>query len=171
MSWCGPMRRFVLPTASRASTRPPRPKVKRKKKIPEEIREKYRQALATSEALTEENEELRDKFRRALAETENVRRRGQKQLEDAKSFAIQSFCKDLLEVADVLNLAVDSVDKTTLQSDSQLKNIYDGVVMTKDVLHKVLSKHGLSVVTPEGQKFDPNFHDAIYQVPAKDSKF
>lgn len=139
-------------------------------------------------ALIEENEVLRDKYHRALAETENVRRRGQKQVDDAKVFAIQSFCKDLLEVSDILvssfkclgqnslmnsfqNLAIDAVDKSAVASNDHMKNLYEGVVMTKDVLLKTFDRHGLVVVSPEGKAFDPNFHDAIFQVPKEQVSF
>ena len=109
--------------------------------------------------------EMRGKYQRALAETENVRRRGQQQVEDAKVFAIQSFSKDLLEVADVLDLAIGAVDAATLDAEPKLKNLYDGVVMTKSVLHKAFNKHGLTVVSPTGEKFDPNLHDALFKIP------
>ncbi|KAF1622266.1 UNVERIFIED_CONTAM: hypothetical protein FQV16_0000200, partial [Eudyptes robustus] len=125
---------------------------------------------AEYDALREECNELNDKYKRALAETENVRRRGQKQVEDAKVFAIQSFCKDLLEVADVLNLALDSVKKEDLEKDPQLKNLYDGIDMTSTVLQKTFARHGLKKVSPEGEKFDPNLHDAVFQVPKEASE-
>jgi molecular chaperone GrpE len=80
-------------------------------------------------------------------------------------FAVQSFCKDLLEVADILNLAVESVDKPTVCSDPPMKNLYDGVVMTKEVLMKTFDRHGLTIVSPEGERFDPNLHEAVFQVP------
>jgi len=99
-----------------------------------------------------------------------VRRRGQKQVEDAKVFAIQSFCKDLLEVADILHIAVDTADKSIIASDPRFKSLFDGVTMTKDVLLKTFDRHGLSIVSPEGQRFDPNLHDAVLQVSKEGAK-
>ena len=134
-------------------------------------------AAAAAAAATERTEgavdakelaDLRAKYMRALAETENVRRRGQQQIADVKVFAIQSFSKDLLEVADVLDLALGSVDRATLNANAQLKGLHDGVLMTKDALLKTFNKHGLTVVSPEGEKFDPNFHDALFKIPQKD---
>ncbi|KAH7731357.1 co-chaperone GrpE [Aphelenchoides avenae] len=123
------------------------------------------------DALVEENADLNDKYRRSLAETENVRRRGQKQVEDAKVFAIQGFCKDLLEVADILDLAVGSVDEKAIAGNDQLRELHKGITMTKDVLLKTFKKHGLVVRSPEGEKFDPNLHDAVFQVPQDQAKY
>lgn len=125
----------------------------------------FDQLAAEYDLLREENGELFDKYKRALAETENVRRRGQKQVEDAKIYAIQSFCKDLLEVADILTLALESVKKEDLVKNHELKALNDGVEMTQSVLQKIFSRHGLKLVSPEGEKFDPNLHDAVFQVP------
>jgi molecular chaperone GrpE len=100
-----------------------------------------------------------------------------KQVEDAKVFGIQNFCKDLLEVSDTLHLAVintkiDSLDKATNEQDKlrvakeQVKAIYEGLVLTESKLLKIFEKHGLVKIEPkEGDKFNPNLHEAIFQVP------
>uniref|UniRef100_A0A7E4V178 GrpE protein homolog n=1 Tax=Panagrellus redivivus TaxID=6233 RepID=A0A7E4V178_PANRE len=121
--------------------------------------------VAEYDALLTEVDDLKDKYKRALAETENVRGRGQKQTEAAKIFAVQSFCKDLLEVADVLDLAINAVKPEVIAANSDIKNLHDGVVMMKTVLHKTFEKHGLTQISPEGEKFDPNLHEAVFQVP------
>ncbi|VDM63143.1 unnamed protein product [Angiostrongylus costaricensis] len=109
--------------------------------------------------------EWKDKYRRSLAETENVRARGIKQVEEAKMFAIQGFCKDLLEVADILDLAVNSVKSEELESGGKtLTDLHNGIVMTKTVLLKVFKRHGLVALSPIGDKFDPNLHEAVFQV-------
>lgn len=119
--------------------------------------------------MVEEVFEWKDKYRRSLAETENVRARGIKQVEEAKMFAIQGFCKDLLEVADILDLAVDSVKSEELESGGKtLTDLYKGIVMTKTVLLKVFKRHGLVALIPIGDKFDPNLHEAVFQVPVSD---
>lgn len=104
---------------------------------------------------------------RSLAEAENLRRRMTKQVEDAKLFGIQGFCKDLLEVSDILNTAISTVPKTELKdSNPHLINLYQGLNMTESQLIKVFNKHGLESIAPkEGEKFDPNFHEALFQVP------
>lgn len=116
--------------------------------------------------LQEELKEIKDKYMRALAETENVRQRLMKQVADAKVFGIQGFCKDLLEIADVLNQATGSVPKEEMEKNLHLKALFDGLTMTDTQLHKVFGKHGLQKIDPAiGEKFDPFFHEALFQVP------
>ncbi|KAL4003425.1 GrpE family protein [Acanthocheilonema viteae] len=129
-------------------------------------------ALATEyDILLEEVATFKDKYTRALAEVENVRRRGQKQTEEAKVFAIQGFCKDLLEVADILDLAVAAVKKEELDNNTSLKNLFEGLEMTRTVLQKTFVKHGLKQISPEGEKFDPTLHEAVFQIPKDKTKF
>ncbi|XP_028854792.1 grpE protein homolog 1, mitochondrial [Denticeps clupeoides] len=116
--------------------------------------------------LEEQLREVTDKYKRALADTENLRQRSQKMVEDAKLFGIQSFCKDLLEVADILEKATESVPKDEVTSQNpHLKNLYDGLVMTDVQIQKVFTKYGLVKLNPEGQKFDPYEHEALFQSP------
>lgn len=129
-------------------------------------------ALASEyDVLLDEVTTFKDKYTRALADTENVRRRGQRQVEEAKIFAIQGFCKDLLEVADILDLAVGAVKKEEVEASAQLKALHEGIVMTRTVLDKTFAKHGLMKLSPEGEKFDPNLHEAIFQVPKEQTKY
>ncbi|VDO30390.1 unnamed protein product [Brugia timori] len=129
-------------------------------------------ALATEyDVLLEEVASFKDKYTRALAEVENVRRRGHKQTEEAKVFAIQGFCKDLLEVADILDLAVGAVKKEELDKNISLKNLFEGLEMTRTVLQKSFVKHGLKQISPEGEKFDPALHEAVFQIPKDKAKF
>lgn len=115
--------------------------------------------------LQAEKAELEDKYKRALAETQNVRQRMQRQIDDVKLFGIQSFCKNLLEVADILNKATESVPQEELnERNPHLKNLYDGLKMTDEQLHKVFTNNGLLKVHPTiGEKFDPNIHEAMFQ--------
>jgi molecular chaperone GrpE len=128
-------------------------------------KEKLESLFTEHDKLLNEIDDLNDKYRRALAETENVRRRGQKQVEDAKVFAVQSFCKDLLEVADTLDLAIGAVKPENIEKNAEVKSLHDGVVMMKTVLLKTFEKHGLVALSPEGEKFDPNLHEAVFQIP------
>ncbi|XP_033324915.1 grpE protein homolog, mitochondrial Roe1 [Megalopta genalis] len=108
--------------------------------------------------------ELEDKYKRALADGENLRIRLMKQIDDAKLFGIQSFCKDLLEVADILGKATESVPKDELTNENpHLKTLYEGLTMTEAQLHKVFKKHGLVSLNPMNEKFDPNQHEALFQ--------
>lgn len=90
----------------------------------------------------------------------------EKQIEDVRMFGIQGFAKDLLEIADILEKAIESVDvETVKKSDNeQFKSLHEGLVMTDAQLQKIFKKNGLEKINPTGQKFDPNFHEALYQV-------
>ena len=91
----------------------------------------------------------------------------QKQIDDVKLFGIQGFCKDLLDVADILNKANESVPKDEVtNSNPHLKSLFEGLTMTETQLHKVFTRNGLEMINPpEGEKFDPNFHEALFEQP------
>merc|ERR1712037_554250 len=120
--------------------------------------------------LEEKHAEVFDKYRRSLADFENLRNRMNKQVSDAKIFGIQGFCKDLLEVADVLNKAVTAVPSEALQESQYLKDMHQGLQLTESQLLKVFGKHGLVQENPVGEKFDPNKHDALFQIPTPDKE-
>ncbi|XP_059820831.1 grpE protein homolog 1, mitochondrial [Hypanus sabinus] len=118
--------------------------------------------------LEEQLKDLTDKYKRALADTENLRQRSQKLVEEAKLYGIQGFCKDLLEVADVLEKATESVPKEEItEANHHLKHLYEGLVMTEGQLQKVFSKHGLVRLNPIGAKFDPYEHEALFHSPVE----
>ena len=121
--------------------------------------------------------EFKDRYMRALAEAENTRIRMNKQVADAKIYGIQGFCKDLLEVADILNLAIANTDpnKNSEQNNNnnnsmeQLQSMFNGLVMTEKCLIKIFAKHGLTQIIPsDSEKFNPNFHEAIFRIPMPD---
>jgi len=120
--------------------------------------------------LEDKHAEVFDKYRRSLADFENLRNRMNKQVADAKIFGIQGFCKDLLEVADTLGKAVEAVPKEALEESQYLKDIHQGLSLTESQLLKVFGKHGLVQESPLGEKFDPNKHDALFQIPAPDQE-
>lgn len=118
--------------------------------------------------LEDQLKDITDKYKRALADTENLRQRSQKLIDDAKLYGIQGFCKDLLEVADILKKATESVPKTEISTaNPHLKNLYDGLVMTEVQIQKVFQKHGLVQLNPDGQKFDPYEHEAVFHAPVE----
>lgn len=120
-------------------------------------------------SLEEQNVELLDKYKRSLADSENMRNRLTKQIQDAKIFGIQSFCKDLLEVADTLGHATNAVPKDqATDNNPHLKNLYDGLVLTRNSLQQVFKRHGLEAIEPLNSKFDPNEHEALFQKECKD---
>lgn len=120
--------------------------------------------LKALEEMKENRDELNDKYKRALAENENIRNRLNKQIQDTKIFAIQGFCKDLLEVADVLNKATECVPKTEVtDKNPHLKNLYEGLTMTESILKSVFQKYGLEQMNPVDEKFNPNLHEALFE--------
>ncbi|XP_004715117.1 grpE protein homolog 1, mitochondrial [Echinops telfairi] len=112
--------------------------------------------------------ETMEKYKRALADTENLRQRSQKLVEEAKLYGIQGFCKDLLEVADILEKATQSVPQDQVREDNpHLKSLYEGLVMTEVQIQKVFTKHGLLRLDPVGAKFDPYEHEALFHAPVE----
>ncbi|KAI9208497.1 grpE protein-like protein 1 [Polychytrium aggregatum] len=123
---------------------------------------KLHQTLADKES---QIKDLHDSYRRSLAEQENIRQRTRKEIENASQFAIQKFAKDMLETVDVLDLALGSVSEQDLQAGGALKTLQEGVKMTQDNFLKALKRHGVERFSPLGEKFDPNHHQAMFQVP------
>jgi molecular chaperone GrpE len=110
--------------------------------------------------------ELKDKYLRAYAEMENTRRRAEKDVADARNFSIAGFARDMLAVADNLGRALDAVDPALREAaDATLKGLLEGVELTSRELAKTLEKHGVRLLEPLNQKFDPHFHQAMFEIP------
>lgn len=110
-----------------------------------------------------EQDELKDKLLRALAEVENVKRRGQRDVEDMAKYAKAEFAKDLLVVSDNLHRALQSMPSKDDMKDDVLRSVAEGISMTEKELHRVFEKHGLQKVKTE--KFDHNVHQAMFETP------
>ncbi|XP_053560139.1 grpE protein homolog 1, mitochondrial [Bombina bombina] len=124
------------------------------------------QLSAEKAKLEDQLKDITDKYKRALADTENLRQRSQKLVEEAKLYGIQGFCKDLLEVADILEKATESVPKDELKNENpHLKNLYEGLIMTEVQMQKVFKKHGVVKLNPVGTKFNPYEHEALFHTP------
>jgi molecular chaperone GrpE len=109
---------------------------------------------------------LKDKYLRAHAEMENTRRRAEKDVADARNFSIAGFARDMLAVADNLGRALEAVDPAIREAaDNTLKTLLEGVELTNRELAKTLEKHGVRLLDPIDQKFDPNFHQAMFEIP------
>jgi len=117
------------------------------------------------EAARAEAAQLKDQLLRAMAETENTRRRAQRDREDAQKYGITSFAREVLSVADNLRRALEAIPADTLQSDEALKTLYDGIAATERQLEAALGKQQIQRVWPEGERFDSNFHQAMFEVP------
>lgn len=119
-----------------------------------------------TEALQAENAELRDRFLRMAAEMENLRRRTEREIKDAKSYSVAGFARDMLAVSDNLRRALDAVPAEHRQvADQTLTTLLEGVEMTERAMLSALERHGVKKIEAEGAKFDPNFHQAMFEIP------
>ncbi|MFP6744042.1 MAG: nucleotide exchange factor GrpE, partial [Alphaproteobacteria bacterium] len=115
------------------------------------------------ERLADEVAELNDKLLRAVAETENLRRRTTREREETSKYAVTGFARDLLSVADNLRRALDSLSDE-IRGDEALGGLISGVEMTERELLNAFERHGIKCIDPEGEKFDHNFHQAMFEV-------
>lgn len=110
--------------------------------------------------------ELKDKLLRTLAEMENLRRRTEREVADARTYGIANFARDIVTVADNMDRALQALDNELREkADASIKALLDGVELTERELLKALEKNGIKKIEPQGEKFDPNFHQAMYEVP------
>nr|CBM40837.1 GrpE protein homolog, mitochondrial [Polytomella sp. Pringsheim 198.80] len=125
-------------------------------------------------ATTKQNEQLTDALKRSLAEMENLRVRTTREVENAKKFALQNFVKALFDVSDNLERAAGVVPKDAVADDStadaaklrkMLKGLHEGVLATETIMMSVLKKQGVVRFDPTGEAFDPNFHNALFDMP------
>jgi molecular chaperone GrpE len=118
------------------------------------------------ETLREENSGLKDRLLRALAEMENLRRRTEREVADAKTYGVTSFARDMLGVADNLRRALDHLPAETRESaDAATKSLIEGVEVTERDFLSRLTRHGVKKLEPQGERFDPNLHEALFELP------
>ncbi|MCO6049466.1 nucleotide exchange factor GrpE [Mesorhizobium sp. RP14(2022)] len=119
--------------------------------------------------LMKENEELKDRSLRTVAEMENLRRRTAREIQDARAYAVTNFARDMLSVSDNLRRALDAVPANSGTADAAgLSALVEGVEMTERAMLSALERHGVKKLEPEGERFDPNFHQAMFEVPNPD---
>ena len=106
---------------------------------------------------------LKDRVLRAMAEAENVRRRTEKVKADARDYAVTGFARDMVSVADNLRRALDALP-SQLHDDERLKTFVDGVQLTERELMNAFERHGIRRIEPNGEKFDHNLHQAMFEV-------
>ena len=119
---------------------------------------------AEIEALQAETADLKDKLLRTVAEMENMRRRTERDKADTAKYAISNFARDVLSVGDNIRRAIESVPEDAAASDSALKSLLEGVEMTERELLHVLERHGIARLEPKGERFDPNQHQAMFEI-------
>jgi molecular chaperone GrpE len=116
--------------------------------------------------LLKENEELKDRALRVAAEMENLRRRTARDVHDARVYAVANFARDMLSVSDNLRRALDAIPAEAKETaDPGIKAFIEGVELTERSLLNTLEKNGVKKFDPSGEKFDPNFQQAMYEVP------
>ena len=118
--------------------------------------------------LEPEEEELRNQLLRAMADNENLRKRTEREVAAAKKYGPYSFVRDLLASLDNLEKAISLIPENKDEMDETLKNILIGVDMTGREVASVLERHGISKINPDGEKFDYNLHQAMFEVPTNE---
>lgn len=121
---------------------------------------------AELEAKEAELANVKDQAMRTAAEAQNIKRRAEKDVENAHKFGIEKFAKDLLAVGDNLQRALESLNA----EDDATKAAHEGVSLTHKTLVDTFAKHKLVEINPEGEPFDPNLHQAMSMVDAPDAE-
>ena len=119
-------------------------------------------------AMQAENDELKDQVLRLAAEMENLRRRTARDVADARAYSVANFARDMLQVSDNLNRALQAIPDGAREKDTGLNALAEGVEMTERAMMAALERNGVKKIEPEGQKFDPNFHQAMFEIPNAD---
>lgn len=112
--------------------------------------------------LAEENAALKDRLMRTLADLENTRKRAQRDREDALKYGVQKFARDICEVADNLQRALDATDVDS--ANEETKGVLEGVRITRDSVRQIFERHGIKPIDAKDQKFDPNLHEAMTEI-------
>ncbi len=112
--------------------------------------------------------EIKDKLLRAAAEVENIRRRAGREREEAHKFAVTRFARDLCEVADNLRRAIDSAPDGGADDEAG-QSLLEGVRMTERVMLEIFARHGIHPIEPNGERFDPNLHEAMTEIEVPDA--
>jgi molecular chaperone GrpE len=120
--------------------------------------------------LANENADLKDKLLRTLAELENTRRRADEDREKTIKFAITNFTKDLITVMENFHLAFNDVENKKLDENDSFQIFFQGIELTFNEFKKIFEKNNIKRLFPVGEKFDPDFHEAIAQVEDKDNE-
>lgn len=122
------------------------------------------QAAAQIEALQQELAQMKDKWIRAVAETENLRKRSQREQEEAHKYGITAFARDMVDVLENLIRASGNITPEARLADPLYKQLGEGVDLTRDALLNIFEKYAITRIDPMGEKFDHNFHQAVVQV-------
>jgi molecular chaperone GrpE len=114
--------------------------------------------------------DLKDRLLRSIADMENLRNRSRREQEDALKYANTNFARDVLNVSDNLRRALESVPEGAEAENEALKTLRDGIDMTERELLSVFERHGIEQISPMGEKFDHNAHQAMFKVPGANAE-
>ena len=128
------------------------------------------EALSPLEALEKERDGIKDQLYRAAAEMENTKRRAQRDVEQANKYGALGFMRDLTTPLDNMQRALDTAPQERDGLDETYKNILIGLEMTVQEVTKIMEKHGVKIISPEGEKFDYNLHQAMFEVPTQEAE-
>ena len=124
---------------------------------------------AELDKLRAENGDLKDQLLRLAADMENLRKRTARDVHDARAYSVANFARDMLSVSDNLKRALEAIPADVLASgDAGFKSLAEGVEITERSLMSAMERHGVKKLDPLGQKFDPNFHQAMFEIPNAD---
>jgi len=126
------------------------------------------QVEAIITALQAEAADLKDKLLRAHAEMENLRKRAEREREETAKYAVARFARDIVNVGDNFQRAIDAVPPGAAEQDAALKSFLDGVTMTERELLNVLERHGIRRVHPLNEPFNPHLHQAVMEIQRTD---
>ncbi len=119
--------------------------------------------------LVEESAKLKDQLQRTLADMENLRKRTAREVKEARAYAVSNFAKDMLGAGDNMRRALEAVpEEVRANADNNLKALLEGVELTEREMHKAFETHGVRQISPLNERFDPNFHQAMFEVPNPD---
>lgn len=128
------------------------------------------EAADPTSALESENAKLKDRLLRAVAEMENLRKRSERDVKDARQYAIANFARDMLTATDNLSRALLTMPQEARdEAEGTFKSLIEGVEMTEREMIRLLEKNGIKKIEPKGEKFDPHFHQAMFEVPNPDA--
>ncbi len=125
-------------------------------------------SAGAEEDVQQELAKIREQMFRIAAEAENTRKRAAREIADARKYALTGFARDLLDVADNLSRALSAIPAEAREHASEaLNGLISGVELTGKALHNVLERHGVRKISPVGEKFNPNQHQAVAHIPSE----
>lgn len=147
-----------------------------KEEAKEEPIDELSQLKTQVEAAKKETAEFKDRYLRSVADFRNLQESTKREIKKSKELALKSFAKDLLETADTFEIALKTLEQenseatTTEKKVHELKDLVEGVKLTQNMFLNTLKRHGLEQIEALGEKFDPNVHEATFEVPQPDKE-